>query len=926
MKGNLLKGEIFLKRSLVSIFLFLLTFLDGFSQDSFTVSTLTYRMPLKKIEAKVQFHFRKKSFPLVQKLIGILEEEGVELFQYFDYRPSSTIHVLLDENQTVNNGSASVFPDNVITLITFPALGSSFLLGEDDPIKNLFVHELAHIVHLDQTGGINRVLRKVFGSAGKLMPSAVPRWFSEGVATWAETRFTQGGRQRWPGVRWHVDRTLLDEDSCSQLGCLDSPGSFPYGFGSYWIGADFLSWIEDKREGSIGCLVRENADNLAFFLNHTFASCTGVRATELFARYRRERRGDIRRRQKVLKESDFIKSSLKPLKINNEGPVDLQRGTAISEGKLYYLWHRPRRVERVGVWDLEKGVRESRRVPFFVSSFLAPSAGGAVPVSAQDDHFARNRRRIVDLKSQKTLLPKDIGADYAFAWGDGGKWLYFAWEGDHWAIGEYHREKERGRILHRLPPWVSIKKPRSFNKDGKIQVSFQVFERGGEAPYQLWVWRPGDKKPLVLVRKKSVFTYWDQCGGIHLLKESSGDLELVEVNSLDQIVSKKIRVDWADKIAHMVWDDDHLVLFLRDDPEQAWHLPKGCGQILEELSREVNHQSVRTLSHPGKREGFKIPQGLRDYSARYHMLPSWWGLGGHYENDNLYVTAETSLEDPKRFHKLGLKVEVPTSGGRFDFRGNYTHKFSDFRETYASIGYRYQHIQRGLTTNRSSHESTLALYENFYLSKMVLTPRLSLRKERYFYKASLEQQLAYFPVQGDDFFFQWVGDLRLSRSWNRNHFAHSGVGGGLDIHLKPWSRLSVGLRANYDKLFKKEFGGEILDGGHSFYGLGDRDAFGNEMVTARVHLDGELFGIYSSWGLMPFYVKDVRLRAGIDYVNTDIIWLAHEKMFTREDIHSAWWGVRLKLDLFYFSPGSWDFIQVKLRDDTRYIFSFNVSL
>ena len=284
---------------------FCLTFFDAFSQDSVKLSTYAYRIKLKKHEANFEFHFRRKSFPLVEKIIGILKREGLALFEYFSYRPSSTIHILLEEDWTSSNGSASIFPDNIITIITFPPLDSSFLSGEDDPIKNLVVHELAHIVHLDQTAGVNRVLNKVFGSLGKLMPSAVPRWFSEGLATWAETRFTRGGRRRLAKVIWQVERSLLDPDFCSHISCLDSPGSYPYASNSYWMGADFLAWVEDKKEGSMSCLVKENADNMAFFLNHAFVDCVGKSAQKLFTRYRRERRKDIRRRQEMLSKNAF---------------------------------------------------------------------------------------------------------------------------------------------------------------------------------------------------------------------------------------------------------------------------------------------------------------------------------------------------------------------------------------------------------------------------------------------------------------------------------------------------------------------------------------------------------------------------------------------------------------------------------------------
>ena len=887
----------------------------------------------KKNEINVEFHFRRKSFPFVQRIVGILEKEGIELFDYFSYRPSSTIHILLEEDWTRNNGSASIFPDNIVTIITFPPLGSSFLLGEDDPVKNLVIHELAHIVHLDQTGGVNRVLSRIFGSTGKLMPSAVPRWFSEGLATWAETRFTRGGRLRSAGVIWQLERSLLDPGFCSDISCLDSPGSFPYGSNSYWMGADFLTWIEDKKEGSVKCLVRENADNLAFFLNHAFVDCTGKSAGKLFIEYRKERREEIRRRQKLLRKNDFVKNFLIPLDINRLGPVDLERGASISEGKFYYLWHRRRGGERIGIWDLEKGTLESRKTPFFVPYILPPS-GPLLPVGAQNNHLTRHRRRIVDLKSHRILLPQSIGADYAFAL-EGEKWLYFRWQGDRWAIGEYREQKNEIRILHLLPLGVSIKRPRLFLKDGRPWLSFQVFGENGAKPYQLWAWRLGDEKPKILVRKSDTFTYWDQCDGVHLLKDSSKGVELLEINVLDQIVSKKVTVAWADQISFMLWDADHAVVFLRDDPERAWHLPKGCGEIVRELSREVNDKSVRKVSQASRPPFPDIGGTIKEYSAWHYMRPSWWLLGARYKNDQLYTTLETSLEDPKRFHRVGLEMETPFRRDEFNFMGSYAHRLSDFREAYARIG--YHHAERKTRWNSRTQTTSLSFHENFYLARVVWTPVLSLsqqKEEGLIHKLALSQRWVYRPVRSDAFFHRGVGHLRLARSWHRKHFSYMSGGIGLKIYLQPSKRLLMGFRVQYDKLFKKTVRGYLYGGGrdglHSFYGLDYQDAWGDEILTARISLDSELMRIYSSWGLVPFYVKELRLLAGIDYIETDSIWLARDRYYTHKALSSNYWGVRLKLDLFYRNPVTWDFLRVNLRNprggrNVRYLFSFNLS-
>ena len=620
--------------------------------------------------------------------------------------------------------------------------------------------------------------------------------------------------------------------------------------------------------------------------------------------------------------------------VNRDGAMDFERGAAILKGKFYYLWHRRRGGERVGVWDLEKDSRQSYQPPFFISYFLPPS-NSLLPVGIQNNHFYRHYRRIIDLKSGQTLLGQKVGADYAFAL-TGEKWLYLGWQKNRWIIGEYHQKKRENRILYQLPAWVSLKRPRLFQKEGHFWLSFQVFDLNGLKPYQLWAWRLGDNRPLVLRQRSDVFTYWDQCNGIHLLKNPGKGVELLELNVLDQVVSKKINVAWAEQISFMIWDVDHTVMFLRDDPEKAWHLAKGCEDIVAELSREVNSKSIKKVSSVSQKPTTQIQHNVKDYSAWQYMRPSWWWLGANYKNERFYAVLQTSLEDPKRFHGVDLGIETSSQKGEFDFTGSYRYRFFDFREAYARI--EYQHSQRPREWNRRSRDVALSYYENFYFSRFIWKPILSLseqREENFVYKTTLAQQLSYHAPRTDAFFYRGILDLRLSRSWRRNYLAYTGGGAGLKIYLQPFDRLLVGLNAQYDKLFKKSIRGEILYGGgidarHSFYGLDYQDAWGNELLTAGGHLDGELARIYSSWGLTPFYLKEIRLLAGIDYIKADVIWLARDKTYTTEELTSNYWGVRLKLDIFYKNPTTWDFLQVNLDNplggrDARFISSFNVS-
>ena len=258
---------------------------------------------------------------------------------------------------------------------------------------------------------------------------------------------------------------------------------------------------------------------------------------------------------------------------------------------------------------------------------------------------------------------------------------------------------------------------------------------------------------------------------------------------------------------------------------------------------------------------------------------------------------------------------------------------------YLGLGhYRYQRLKG---RKSRTQETVVSLYEQFYHSLLTWTPALSLSEREdgeLFYDMTFSQNWTYRSSQSDDFFRFASLDLRMSRSWRRDHFAYTGLGGGANIYLLPWERLGVGFNVQYDELFKESYGqgGGIYGGGrgasHSFYGLDYQDAFGHRIWTLKGRLNGELARIYSSWELLPVYFREVRLLAGVDYIDADFIWLARDQVLVRKPLTSHHWGVRLELDLFYRNPGFWDFLWINLHnpfggEDQRRVFlsSFNFS-
>ena len=121
------------------------------------------------------------------------EEAWTILNPLYGWEPRETVHIVVVDDEDSANGFASVIPFDNIKLMASPPTMSGQLSDHDDWVKLLVFHEYSHILHMDQTSGAPDAVNAVMGKSIK-PNQALPRWFTEGLAVWAETETTQGGR------------------------------------------------------------------------------------------------------------------------------------------------------------------------------------------------------------------------------------------------------------------------------------------------------------------------------------------------------------------------------------------------------------------------------------------------------------------------------------------------------------------------------------------------------------------------------------------------------------------------------------------------------------------------------------------------------------------------------------------------------------
>jgi hypothetical protein len=199
-------------------------------------------------------HFRV-TFPAGMESLGRraadrAERAWTELSRAFVDPPGGRIDLLLTDHADISNGFAQIRPSNRMTIYARPPADDLGLGYFDDWMELVVTHELAHVFHLDRAGPLGRALRSVFGRAPASWPffpgAGVPRWTSEGLATWYESYFSDAGRVHGT---YHemVVRTAAVEGRFERLDQVagNSP-EWPGGLRAYAYGSLFFDHLLEK--------------------------------------------------------------------------------------------------------------------------------------------------------------------------------------------------------------------------------------------------------------------------------------------------------------------------------------------------------------------------------------------------------------------------------------------------------------------------------------------------------------------------------------------------------------------------------------------------------------------------------------------------------------------------------------------------------
>ena len=191
-------------------------------------------------------HVPRAGLAFGQRTANLCDEAYRLISAYLGWKPRERLHVLVDDDIDAANGSAVVIPYNQIVVNSYPPAPFGELGYFDDWLRVLLLHEMTHIMHLDNRSGLPNVLNHIFGKT--YAPNQnVPNWLAEGLAVHVESKFTGTGRVYSTLYRTYIRMAML----AGRFPGLDrftggSPLKFPGGAHWYLYGGHFMHYIAER--------------------------------------------------------------------------------------------------------------------------------------------------------------------------------------------------------------------------------------------------------------------------------------------------------------------------------------------------------------------------------------------------------------------------------------------------------------------------------------------------------------------------------------------------------------------------------------------------------------------------------------------------------------------------------------------------------
>ncbi len=141
-------------------------------------------------------YYPKGHEQVAQRVLSLCEEVHKDVTGFLGFEPQPC-PIVLDPGTDIFNGYLSLFPSR-ISLYETPLYSLRGIGPGSDLLDLVFTHEYTHYVHITTSLGWYGGLTDILGKGLAVSNIFSPGWITEGITTYTETLFTDGGRGRSP--------------------------------------------------------------------------------------------------------------------------------------------------------------------------------------------------------------------------------------------------------------------------------------------------------------------------------------------------------------------------------------------------------------------------------------------------------------------------------------------------------------------------------------------------------------------------------------------------------------------------------------------------------------------------------------------------------------------------------------------------------
>ena len=231
-----------------------------------------------------EVHYPEPLALLARRVLEVAERANDNLVPLLGHQPRRRVHITLTDETGAANGFARVLNYNQIRLFASAPDDLSVLSDFDDWMTILVTHEHAHILHLDNIGGIPRIINEIFGKVWA--PNVLlPRWLIEGIATYYESSLTSGGRLRSTVFEMYMRMAVLEDNILPFDTFNNRTDYWPQGNIWYLYGSRFTNWLVERYgEGFIEDMAEWYGSRAPpYSVNRMAKRLTGLTFGELYA-------------------------------------------------------------------------------------------------------------------------------------------------------------------------------------------------------------------------------------------------------------------------------------------------------------------------------------------------------------------------------------------------------------------------------------------------------------------------------------------------------------------------------------------------------------------------------------------------------------------------------------------------------------------